>query len=188
MPAAYHPAGAGALCADAAHAAHRTSYRCPRKTRSGPSAARLADDHPEKRRMTLMQRLASVGLGRRDTRHAPPTAAMPRADPAQCRNTSVRRSARQRSPAGRPPGRAGLGICPPDGAAGPRPPWPRRHLCIIPARMTSSISRPSCAARPTEAPRLPERPRSRIHERGRSLMPRSLVNSIDTVIMFSTLP
>ncbi|MGA8176108.1 MAG: cell division protein FtsZ [Pseudolabrys sp.] len=38
----------------------------------------LADDHPEKRRMTLMQRLASVGLGRR-TEDAPPTAAMPRA-------------------------------------------------------------------------------------------------------------
>ncbi|MFY9878797.1 MAG: cell division protein FtsZ [Pseudolabrys sp.] len=38
----------------------------------------LADDHPEKRRMTLMQRLASVGLGRR-TEDVPPTAAMPRA-------------------------------------------------------------------------------------------------------------
>ncbi|MGB8143008.1 MAG: cell division protein FtsZ [Pseudolabrys sp.] len=38
----------------------------------------LADDHPEKRRMTLMQRLASVGLGRR-TEDAPPTAAMPSA-------------------------------------------------------------------------------------------------------------
>ncbi len=36
----------------------------------------LADDHPEKRRMSLMQRLASVGLGRReeDTVQAPPTA------------------------------------------------------------------------------------------------------------------
>jgi cell division protein FtsZ len=39
----------------------------------------LAEDHPEKRRMTLMQRLASVGLGRRTEADAPPTATMPRA-------------------------------------------------------------------------------------------------------------
>ena len=33
----------------------------------------LADDHPEKRRMSLMQRLASVGLGRRtEEAEAPP--------------------------------------------------------------------------------------------------------------------
>ncbi len=33
----------------------------------GRGAARLReDDHPEKRRMSLLQRLASVGLGRRD--------------------------------------------------------------------------------------------------------------------------
>jgi len=38
----------------------------------------LTDDHPEKRRMTLMQRLASVGLGRKAEGDAPPTAAMPR--------------------------------------------------------------------------------------------------------------
>src|SRR6185312_1459209 len=36
----------------------------------------LADDHPEKRRLTLMQRLAQVGLGRRDeaAEAAPPPA------------------------------------------------------------------------------------------------------------------
>jgi cell division protein FtsZ len=38
----------------------------------------LDDDHPEKRRMTLMQRLASVGLGRRPEGEAPATAPMPR--------------------------------------------------------------------------------------------------------------
>jgi len=38
----------------------------------------LEDDHPEKRRMTLMQRLASVGLGRRAEGEAPATAPMPR--------------------------------------------------------------------------------------------------------------
>src|SRR5690348_4750749 len=37
----------------------------------------LAADHPEKRRMSLMQRLASVGLGRRDEVPQPQQAAMP---------------------------------------------------------------------------------------------------------------
>src|SRR5262249_13613677 len=39
----------------------------------------LADDHPEKRRMTLMQRLASVGLGRREEADAPPAPLPPAA-------------------------------------------------------------------------------------------------------------
>jgi cell division protein FtsZ len=34
----------------------------------------LDDDHPEKRRMSLMQRLASVGLGRRTDEAEPPPA------------------------------------------------------------------------------------------------------------------
>src|SRR5262245_14316699 len=38
----------------------------------------IAEDHPEKRRMSLMQRLASVGLGRRTGNEAPPAAPMPR--------------------------------------------------------------------------------------------------------------
>jgi cell division protein FtsZ len=38
----------------------------------------LDDDHPEKRRMTLMQRLASVGLGRRAEGDAPIAPPMPR--------------------------------------------------------------------------------------------------------------
>ena len=38
----------------------------------------LDDDHPEKRRMTLMQRLASVGLGRRAEGDAPVAPPMPR--------------------------------------------------------------------------------------------------------------
>ena len=57
----------------------------------------LADDHPEKRRMTLMQRLASVGLGRRKEADAPP-APMPRA--AQPIPPPQRPTARQ--PEGRP--------------------------------------------------------------------------------------
>ncbi|MGA7581872.1 MAG: cell division protein FtsZ [Pseudolabrys sp.] len=61
----------------------------------------LADDHPEKRRMTLMQRLASVGLGRR-TEDVPPTAAMPRATRPmpQYERPPQRPTARQ--PEGRP--------------------------------------------------------------------------------------
>jgi cell division protein FtsZ len=35
----------------------------------------LAADHPEKRRMSLMQRLASVGLGRKDETPQPPQTA-----------------------------------------------------------------------------------------------------------------
>ena len=35
----------------------------------------VSDDHPEKRRMTLMQRLASVGLGRKDEPAEPPAEA-----------------------------------------------------------------------------------------------------------------
>src|SRR4051812_24329355 len=37
----------------------------------------VSDDHPEKRRMTLMQRLAAVGLGRKDEAAAPPAEARP---------------------------------------------------------------------------------------------------------------
>src|SRR5690242_20385949 len=38
----------------------------------------LDDDHPEKRRLTLMQRLASVGLGRKTESEPPPAPPMPR--------------------------------------------------------------------------------------------------------------
>jgi cell division protein FtsZ len=44
------------------------------------SQGELHEDHPEKRRLTLLQRLAAVGLGRRDgeeTHQAPPRAAAP---------------------------------------------------------------------------------------------------------------
>jgi len=59
----------------------------------------LADDHPEKRRMSLMQRLASVGLGRRgEEPEAPP---VPRtAQPVPQFERPARPSARQ--PEGRP--------------------------------------------------------------------------------------
>ena len=47
----------------------------------------LGDDHPEKRRMSLMQRLASVGIGRRGEEAQPPQA--PRTA-RQCRRPSGR--------------------------------------------------------------------------------------------------
>jgi cell division protein FtsZ len=63
----------------------------------------LGEDHPEKRRMTLMQRLASVGLGRRT--EAEPPAAPPAPRPArpmpQYERPPQRPTARQ--PEGRPP-------------------------------------------------------------------------------------
>jgi cell division protein FtsZ len=59
----------------------------------------LEDDHPEKRRMTLMQRLASVGLGRRTEGDAPATAPMPRPAP-QFERPQQRPTARH--PEGRP--------------------------------------------------------------------------------------
>jgi cell division protein FtsZ len=63
----------------------------------------IVEDHPEKRRMSLMQRLASVGLGRRMDNEAPPAAPMPRpARPVpQYERPPQRPSAR--NPEGRPP-------------------------------------------------------------------------------------
>jgi len=59
----------------------------------------LGDDHPEKRRMSLMQRLASVGIGRRTEEAAPPPA--PRtARPMPPVERPVRPAARQ--PDGQP--------------------------------------------------------------------------------------
>jgi cell division protein FtsZ len=58
-----------------------------------------ADEHPEQRRMSLMQRLASVGLGRRTEEVAPPPPQAPRQMP-QFERPPQRPTARQ--PEGRP--------------------------------------------------------------------------------------
>ena len=80
----------------------------------------LADDHPEKRRMSLMQRLASVGLGRRDEEAEPPQA--PRtARPMPQFERPPRPTARQ--PEGRPAEPVSE-YARRAGAAGPRPPRP----------------------------------------------------------------
>jgi cell division protein FtsZ len=60
------------------------------------------DDHPEKRRMTLMQRLASVGLGRRTESEPPAAPPAPRpARPLPQFERPPQRTA-ARSPDGRP--------------------------------------------------------------------------------------
>jgi cell division protein FtsZ len=74
----------------------------------------LAADHPEKRRMSLMQRLASVGLGRKDEAPLPPQMAhqpMPQARrpmrpaprPAEARPEPVSEYARRPAPQGLDP-------------------------------------------------------------------------------------
>ena len=49
--------------------------RCRRRTRSARPAATREEEHPQKTRMSLLQRLANVGLGRRDEETEPPIAA-----------------------------------------------------------------------------------------------------------------
>ena len=105
----------------------------------------LSEDHPEKRRMSLMQRLASVGLGRRAEQTEPPLA--PRTAQAMPQfERPLRPTARQ--PEGRPddPVSEYARRAAPQGLD----PHGRPHLCIIRPRRTSSTSRPSCAARPTD--------------------------------------
>ncbi|HMJ45175.1 MAG TPA: cell division protein FtsZ, partial [Pseudolabrys sp.] len=61
----------------------------------------ISDDHPEKRRMSLMQRLASVGLGRKpEEAEAPPAPRVARPMPQFERPAAPRPTARQ--PEGRP--------------------------------------------------------------------------------------
>lgn len=61
----------------------------------------VSDDHPEKRRMSLMQRLASVGLGRKpEEAEAPPAPRVARPMPQFERPVAPRPTARQ--PEGRP--------------------------------------------------------------------------------------
>jgi cell division protein FtsZ len=61
----------------------------------------LGDDHPEKRRMTLMQRLASVGIGRRAEAEPP----MPPPTPRAARPTPQFERPVQRPTARQPEGR-----------------------------------------------------------------------------------
>ncbi len=143
-----HSAGAGThACARRACRAS-TNCRCRRRTRCGRNAASLPTITRKSAAMSLMQRLASVGLGRSaEEAEAPPAPRTARPMP-QFERPPQRPTARQ---SGRP-------------ARGRRrcrnmPGAPRRRvstrtagrrLCIIRPRKTSSISRPSCAGRPTD--------------------------------------
>ena len=78
----------------------------------------LGDDHPEKRRMSLMQRLASVGIGRRSEEAEPPPAprtARPMPHDRRPVRPRVRQMALPVSEYARRPA-----------AAGARPAWPPR--------------------------------------------------------------
>ena len=86
------------------------------------------DDHPEKRRMSLLQRLASVGLGRREQdeqeRRAAP-AGTPVSAPMSPERLAGRPMPRPSEPRHDATARtAGLRICPPSRAAGARPARP----------------------------------------------------------------
>ncbi len=118
------------------------------------------EDHPEKRRMSLMQRLASVGLGKRADER---TGAARRTANAACSSgrssgrppgNSRRPPAEVRMPENRQPegrvARSGIGVCTPPRGRRVLTCTAGRHLCITTARKTSWIFRPSCVVRRTE--------------------------------------
>ena len=98
------------------------------------------EDHPEKRRRSLLKRLASVGLGRReqDEQEAPPSPraapVAPAADRAACRPADARPPSRAKMCAKSRARNAGLRICQASRPAGAGPAWPAEPLCITRAR------------------------------------------------------
>ena len=131
-PAAFIPPQAGAVAVARRRACRgSTNCRSRRRTRSAPGVASCReDDHPEKRRMSLLQRLASVGLGRRDQDEQEtglPAAATQR----PCRRTGVARASDRPADAAAVRNRgqtrarnSGLRICQAVRTAGPRPARP----------------------------------------------------------------
>ena len=75
-PRNLHPAG-GRTCARPLARGCRNSRisRCRRRPKSGRPAASAEEEHPQKTKLSLLQRLANVGLGRRDEETEPPIAA-----------------------------------------------------------------------------------------------------------------
>ena len=157
------PAPERTVNAAAAHAAASTNCRVPaqaelrakRGERAMPSIRRSAQ-------VSLLRRLAAVGLGRREDQEEPermPASGRPmRPPPAAAACRSADRPAAPPRPA-MPPlpaqrGRAGVGICQAPGPPGARSPWAGRLLCKIPSRKINSISRPSCAGRRTDRMRI----------------------------------
>ena len=111
-----------ARCAHAAHAAHRRAAAAGAER--DPGAARRTRRRSSGEAPHVAD--AAAGLGRswppQEETDAPPA---PRAAPADAAIRAAAAAA-DRPPAGRPAGRSGLGICPPLGAAGPRPARPPR--------------------------------------------------------------
>ena len=108
----------------------------------------VEEETPQKTRLSLLQRLANVGLGRRDEESEAPIAARtagPAMPPLPDRRPPADRGAADRGQ------RAGIRVCPPSRAAGSghrmaaRRLLPRRHRAT-----TILISRPSCGGRRPE--------------------------------------
>ncbi len=78
MPAAFIPPAPERMTARTPRMPRIDELPIPAQNEIRAQRGELADDHPEKRRMSLMQRLASVGLGRRAETEGPATAPMPR--------------------------------------------------------------------------------------------------------------
>jgi cell division protein FtsZ len=78
MPAAFIPPAPERMAARTPRMPRIDELPIPAQNEIRAQRGELADDHPEKRRMSLMQRLASVGLGRRAESEGPAAAPMPR--------------------------------------------------------------------------------------------------------------
>ena len=87
------------------------------------------EEHPQKTRLSLLQRLANVGLGRRDEETEPPIAARA-SGPAMAPLPPLpeRKPQRTRRPANGE-SRSGIGVCKASGAAGFGRPWPPGTCC-----------------------------------------------------------
>ena len=97
--------------------------------------------------MTLLQRLASVGLGRREEERG---AGAARRDAADASHACRRCRRRPRPGRGQPPG-AGVGIRQAAARRRGSTSTAGRRLCTSLWTTISSKSRPSCAGRPTDA-------------------------------------
>ena len=85
------------------------------------------EEHPQKTRLSLLQRLANVGLGRRDEETEPPIAARA-SGPAMAAAAARSQAAAYRRPANGESG-SGIGVCKASGAARFGRPWPPGTCC-----------------------------------------------------------
>ena len=158
-PSAHEPATPETFIPQAAERAPARAPRMPKfedlpmpaQNEIRQARGEVDEEHPQKTRMSLLQRLANVGLGRRDEETEPPIAArasgpaMPPMPPLPERKP--KRSVAQQIAANEPvseyarrPRTARIGH-----------PWPPGTCCARRHRATIIlISRPSCAGRPTE--------------------------------------